>query len=625
MFAIFFGIAAAEPNYFFYYGKNLRNAPALDTYNYDALKYDIKIDVDFQNELIYGENKITILSEELPFDSFYIDFADEMTVDSIIGEYDYYSHSDNKIKIYLDSSYITPETLSFTVYYHGDPSTVSDSGLSFSYHNGTKIVSTLSEPTGAKSWLPLKDVPYDKVYSEMCITVPDTFFAVSNGILDSIKYGSGKASFYWREIHPIAPYLISFAVTNYANFSETYHFNDGDSMPLVFYVYPEDYSDALTDFSNVHYMLDFFNNYFGKYPYSDEKYGMAEFSWRPSMEHQTLTSISYRMITGDHWYDYVYAHELSHQWWGDLVTCATWKDIWLNEGFATYSDAMYHQYMYGDSVFQKRMSDFKHYYFIDDSSARYSVYDPLYMWRATVYEKGAWILNMLRGIVSDSVFKTILGAYRSKYEFSSVTSNDFISVCDSVYDNNLNWFFDEWLFKAGYPEYRLSFVSNRDSSGNFITKIALSQEQDTTDNTPYVFRMPIKLKLLTDSSDTCFDFTDSLRIDTFIMQTRDSVVDMVFDPDSLILKTVQYKPWGIREKRSTGEGNRISIKYGSHCIYVSGAGRESSYTLTDISGRRVISGILKNKIYTNKLTQGIYLLRLSGYKINRYFKIVVIK
>ena len=626
-FAIINGIVYADPYSIFFNGRDFRSPPQLDSYNYDAQSYNIKIDIYFQEQLIFGENDIAIVTQESPFDSLYLDFAEEMTVDSIVGPNLSFTHENGKLKLYFDSSYTEDETLNFNIYYHGDPSSVSDSGLSFAFHSGSEIVSTLSEPTGAKSWFPLKDVPYDKVISHVTVTAPDTLFAVSNGVLDSVKYHSGRATYYWNEQYPIAPYLISIAVTNYSNFAEMYYFNDGDSIPLIYYVYPEDYNKARIDFSNIPRMLDFYNSYFGKYPFAEEKYGMAEFTWRPSMEHQTITSISYRMITGNHDYDYVFAHELAHQWWGDLVTCGTWKDIWLNEGFATYSDAMYHQYEYGDSAFQKRMSDFKHYYFIDDSTVRYTVYNPLYMWRATVYEKGAWVLNMLRGVVGNSVFKEILANYREQYAFSSAVSQDFIDVCESTCGSDLSWFFTEWLYKAGYPEYEIAFKSVGDSSGKFKTEISVIQNQDTSINTPYVFEMPITFRLYSNNNDTTVQFFDSLRADTFSVYTSDSIISVVFDPDSLILKTVNYKPWGVSNPIIVNRIAEIRMHYRSGNIYFEGIGQDKyTYSIFDLSGREITKGILvKGKIGQLKLVQGFYFLKLNNNQMNNYFKFVVLR
>jgi aminopeptidase N len=245
--------------------------------------------------------------------------------------------SNDIIRVFLNGTYNNHEPFNVTVYYHGHPLEGGLQSFDWSSHGSPSVpvISTLSEPYFAQAWWPCKDLPRDKADSaDINITVRSDLIVASNGLLrEVVNHGTTK-TYKWHEKYPITTYLIMLAATNYTIFSNWYHPIAGpDSMEVRYYVYPEYLSNAQALYPVTPSMIQFLANTFGEYPFVEEKYGMAHFTWGGAMEHQTCTSILYS------WYSqWVILHELSHQWWGDYITCHNWHHIWLNEGFASYCE-----------------------------------------------------------------------------------------------------------------------------------------------------------------------------------------------------------------------------------------------------------------------------------------------
>lgn len=515
-----------------------------DIYHYNVTHEDLNIRIDPTTETIYGSVTMTAESYINNLTTIMIDFMDNMSVDSVYnlsGALNY-TRQNNQLLVTPPAPLSQGQQFTVTVNYHGHPGGGSLQGFTFGSHSGIPIVASLSEPEDARSWWPCKDVPYDKFTADIRYTVPDWMFAASNGLLiDSTHNPDSTITYHWQENYPITTYLISISATNHVHFGEDYISVYGDTMPIDHYVYPERLTQAQTAFSTLPNYMAFFETKYGEYPFIDEKYGHALFTWSGGMEHQTMTSIGDNILSLN--YEWLYVHELSHMWWGDMVTCGTWMDIWLNEGFATYSDALYKEHAYGAASFRSRMSSFRNTYFWEDQRNRFPIYNPVNMWGGTVYQKGAWIMHMLRWVGGDSLFWEFFPAYRDSFAFECVISAELQEVFEAVYDTTLDWFFREWVYMAGYPEYSWGYNTTNLGGNQYRVDMTFRQNQTTANQTPEVFIMPLPIRITTSSNTYNLAAWDSLRTQMFSFNVEGQPLAVMYDPDAWILDTRSNVPF----------------------------------------------------------------------------------
>ena len=424
-----------------------------DIFDFDVHYYNIELDINIDTEIIYGNVEIHIISEVDNLESIQLDFTSGMTVDAVTLNGANFNHFSDLLSITLDGSYNVDESLVVGIQYHGHPLQGGFQAFAFGHQNNDParppMISTLSEPYGARSWWPCKDVPTDKADSvRISVTTDAAYDAVANGLLIAENDNfDGTKTTVWKHKYPITTYLVSIAITDYTYWTEMHHFADGDSMPLEYWMYPASATADIVDrWNRTADMIDIFGEYFGKYPFAEEKYGMAQFQWGGAMEHQTCSSMgSYGENT--------IAHELAHQWWGNLVTCSNFHHIWINEGFATYSEALYWGAKNGDAAYHAHMA-------LKNNDAGGSVYRPdtstvgnIFSWNH-VYQKGAWVLHMLRHVIQDEAFFNSFLEFREMFQYSHASTEDFQGVAESQYGESLEWFFDQWIYGSGKPHYR---------------------------------------------------------------------------------------------------------------------------------------------------------------------------
>jgi aminopeptidase N len=512
-------------------------------HDFDVTHYRFEWELDFDSQRIKGKAEVNIRSLDT-IDKITLHLASNMNVTRVTQDRIplVFTHQDDLLDIYPVQVLNPDDECTVKISYHGFP----QSGLNFSYHGEDPIIWSLNEypePTGARGWFPCYDIPSDKATVEMFITVPDSMIVASNGkLIDVISNQDNTKSYIWQENYPISTYLISVAATNYETFSDVYT-SDSESMEVLYYVYPEHLSLAQEDFSVTVPMIEFYADVFGEYPFLEEKYGMAVIPGSASMEHQTCTSLASKLVTGTHKYDYIIAHELAHQWWGDLVTLTDWADIWLNEGFATYSDALWVENLYGLEGLKSRMADFKYRYMIRHEGEDHPIYDPPlgHLFCAIEYNKAAWVLHMLRFVVGDDNFWDILKEYAQLYAYDNARTEDFQAVCEQISGADLDWFFDQWIYEAGYPIYLFGWGF---SDQNKI-RIVIHQIQEEFP----LFKMPIELEFIlpSGSEKKIVWVEEEENVFEFDLQERPS--DVIFDPDSWILCLLEdYQKKGI-EKR----------------------------------------------------------------------------
>jgi len=507
---------------------------------YDVNFYRIELEIDIPGEIIYGVVSMEAKSTINGLDSIEIDLYPSMTIDSIYysgGTMNYY-HLSGKIFVELDQLYDESEVFSLSIKYHGHPTSSGLGGFSFEEHNGYPVVTSLSEPWAARSWWPCKDRPDDKADSmDIFITCDTTYFCASNGtMINTVRNGDGTWTFNYEVRYPITTYLFSVAISNYTIWNDWYYYGDDDSMIIINYVYPDEYENSLSAFGITPYAIGIYADRFGEYPFINEKYGHANFEWGGCMEHQTVSSMS----CGIGFTEPVVVHELSHHWWGDMITCNNWHEIWLNEGFASYCEALYYEAKDGVEAYHNYMA-----------SMRYTTGGAIYIYDTTnvnnifsliVYDKGAWVVHMLRHVVGDSLFFDCLQAYYSSiHQYGNATTEDFKNVCESVVGTDLDYFFDQWIYGHFQPSYYWSYLSEPDpSDGKHLTYFQLKQAQGTN---PQVFSMPIDLVFAYNSDvDTIVLFND-VRENVYIIKTDSLPVDISLDPDEWILKFSQKTVW----------------------------------------------------------------------------------
>lgn len=498
--------------------------------DYDVTFYDIDIDLDAATSTIDGMVTMvaTVLSDSIT--SVDVDLASTFTVASVISPplKLNFTHANDLLTVSLGSHHAYQgETVILTIYYSGPPD-YSYGAFGFDDHAGSPMIWSLSEPFGARSWWPCKDVPSDKADSvDIHITVDDNLIAASNGTLVSVVTGSGKKTYNWEERYPIATYLVSVAAHPYTTYSDWYHYSPTDSMEVQFYVFPDHYTSVQATYALTVPMIEVFADLFGEYPFLDEKYGHAEFNWGGGMEHQTITSLG-------GWSEYLIVHELAHMWWGDMITCDDFHHIWLNEGFATYSEALWSEVTYGAAQYHADMQLAEYFgpgtIYVDDTSDWNRIFHS-----GLSYNKGSWVLHMLRRVVGDATFFDILKTYYadSRYQYGTVTTEQFRDLCESESGMDLDFFFHQWIYEEYFPFYAYSWSSS-ELGGNYEIDLQIDQLQ-----TNHIFTMPIDITIETTGGDTTVVVWNNLATQQYSITVTREPTAVYLDKDEWILRTVE--------------------------------------------------------------------------------------
>lgn len=498
--------------------------PSLRTANqndWDVHHYDLDLNVDPSTHVLSGT--VTTAAEVVAATLTQMQFQlTGLTVSAATagGSSTTWSRTSTILTVDLDRTYTTGETVTVAVTYSGNPA---GEAFGWSSFGGSDMIWTLSEPFGARSWWPCKDLNIDKADSvDIRVTVPDPLIVASNGVLQSTTPSGGWTTYHWKTTYPISTYLVSMAIHPYTVFSHTYTPMAGGSMPVDYYVYPSHYSAVQATYALTVPMIGAFAGGYGEYPFVDEKYGHAEFVWGGGMEHQTLTSL------GGYSEDLI-SHELSHQWWGDHITCQDFHHIWLNEGFATFSEAYWKEQTEGIDTYHLYM-DAAAYYGSGTIYVEYPAIEDIFDTNLS-YNKASWVPHMLRHVVGDTDFFAGLAAYRAAYGMGTATTEQFRDVMANVSGKNLDAFFQQWIYGEYFPVYRPSWT---ESSPGTID-LTIEQAQTNTG----LFTMPIDVRVTT--SGGTFDFTvdNSLATQDYQLSVTGDVQSVEIDPDHWILRQVE--------------------------------------------------------------------------------------
>ena len=458
----------------------------------------------------------------------------------------------NKKQVVVNYPAPVPSGSQFTIViqYQGPGSSGGNGGgLRFTRHgpDSLPVVASFSEPFGAPLWWPCVDNPADKATAEIEVTVPEGNQAASNGVLDRVQVNVDRTVTYlWREDSPLSTYLVSVAATNYQTLEDTYVGLDGVTrMPLIFYVYPEHMESARAKFPVTRTALEIYAGLFGEYPFIGEKYGMAESPFGGAMEHQTITSLSSGIVASASSNQATIVHELAHHWWGNLVTMRTWDDIWLNEGFATYSEVLFFERFAGVSPGELLSKSY------DDGAVDGALggtvtaenLDNPFDDTGAVYRKGGWVLHMLRHVMGDQRFFEALRQYAARYAFSNASTADFQQVCEGVFGASLDWFFKQWVYVPGRPVYKVSSeFSAADPNGKYAVSVLVKQKQSQEipgrDDGNYIMPLDFTIHYADGTTETRVVFNDK-RKQRFEFSVSKQPASIVLDESHWILKKVK--------------------------------------------------------------------------------------
>ena len=495
----------------------------------DALSYELDLTVDPSINQVSGVLVATLRVDAAQADVVDLDLANTLTVSacSAGGAPTTFTHVDDVLSIDLDRTYTQGETAVVEVTYAGPPD-LSYGAFGWHYHGGEPIIWTLSEPFGSRSWWPCDDWSDDKAdWMDIRVTVPAGLIVASNGTLVDVNYGQDWDTYWWHEQYPIATYLVSLAIHPYAVWSDYYRYGETDSMEIKFFIYPDHVDETYEENLRVKDMIAFFATVYGEYPFIEEKYGHAEFPWGGAMEHQTCTSIGA-------FYETIIAHELAHQWWGDMVTCADFHHIWLNEGFAVYSEALWLEHAYGPEGYWGKMNGTKYYgggtIYVPDLTDWNRIFHT-----GLTYYKASWVVHMLRHVIGDANFWQLLSDYRQLYEYGAATTEDLQALAESVSGMDLNDFFQQWIYGEYYPFYSYTW-ENVETDRGWELHLSIDQVQENTG----LFHMPIDVRVeYAGGGSEDFVVDNSQAHEEYVLTLTEPATVAALDPDDWILKRIE--------------------------------------------------------------------------------------
>ena len=522
-----------------------------NTLNYDITYHKLEFTVDPAVASISGKvtTNFTAVTNmtSITFDMFDALTATSATVNGTTTTFT--QGGTNELTIALPTMLMAGGTATVVVEYNGTPPTGSGFGsFTTDVHgvNNTPVLWTLSEPFGARDWWPCKQDLNDKVDSiDVYITAPSQYVAVSNGIEPQdatyqVIAGTNKIT-HFKHNYPIPAYLIAIAVTDYQIYNQQGGLGTAASpfFPIVNYMYPETATAQIASLAPTPSIINFYESKFGAYGFRNEKYGHCQFAWGGGMEH---TTVSFMTANGNGAYSRsLIAHEMGHQWFGDKITCGSWKDIWLNEGITEYLSGLVVEFLDGNTAFRTWKNgkitsvtgivapSTSNLYLTDTQATNTNR-----IFSSTVtYNKGSMVTHMLRNKLGDTVFYNAMNTYinNPQFAYKYAFTTDFKAQMETVTGLNLTEFFNDWVYGQGYPSYTIS-VQNL--TGN-QAKIIVNQTQSSP--TVSFFEMPLEIKVTGAGG-----ATQTLRVDNtfngqeFIVPTNFLITGTpVFDPEKNII------------------------------------------------------------------------------------------
>lgn len=584
------------------------------TNNYDVNYYRCRWEVTPVNRYIKGSVMMRFRTTAAAA-SITLDLHVQLGVDSVVyhgSNIAFTRGNDNSLRLNFPTAITSGSLDSVRIHYQG---TAPNSGYYVTAtHNGTPILYTQSESYGASHWWPCKDMNVDKADSvDLYVTYPSTYVASSNGMAVSETVSGANKTTYFKHRYPISTYLVAIAVTNYSVFNDMAVLASR-TVPLTLHCYPENATVFQSVLGTAKFSMEQFSPLIGEYPFANERYGQTQWNLGGGMEHQTNTFLG---STGPS----LVAHELAHQWFGDRVTCRSWSDIWLNEGFATY---MEFQYMLLTAP-STRVAYLQAWANTITTSAGGSVYiipadtlneNRIFDNRLT-YKKGGYLGVMLRWKLGDSAFYRGLRRYLADpaVSYGTALTADLQRNLEAESGLSLTEFFNDWFYGQGYPNY--SAVWSQQNGGS--VSVTLSQTQSHASVSFFEMPVPLQFKNATRDTTVIANHTQSGQAFTFNL---DFVPDtMIIDPQLWILsktKTVQRLSTSV-SSLAWNEQVRLYPNPATGTVFITlpnTAGSGTSYRLVNAGGQTLRGGLLagngaNRQIDVSGLASGNYWLELA--------------
>ncbi|WP_300672082.1 M1 family aminopeptidase [Soonwooa sp.] len=582
-----------------------------NTINYDLRYIRMELDLDPSQQFVKGivTPHFKMLS---PSSTIYFDLSNNLTVSEVKyhgQNLTFQQFATKELKINFPASIPAATLDSLSISYSGVPDSSQDA-FTTQKQSGVPILATLSEPFGAKEWWPTKQSLNDKIEKlDIKITTPSQYNVAANGLLQSeISLSGGKKLTYWKTNIPTPAYLVALGITNYVKLNDTFG-TGANAFPFVNYIYPSTANDSgqMNAINWTKTCMAKFEEYFGPYPFRSEKYGHMQFNAGGGMEHTTMSSMGY-FTWG------LIAHELAHQWFGDKVTCGSWNDIWLNEGFATFGEHLIYEkltmdqqgfrnYLQSETDFITGVPDGSVY--IPDPEP---TYNRIFNGRTT-YGKGAYVLRMLKWEMGDDAFYAMLKAYNSAPQFANgyAKTAEFINFVNTFSGKNFNEFFNDWVYGQGYPTYTVRW---KPGATNVTFKISQTQSH----NSVSFYEMPLPIKVTGangQSADLVLDHTSNNQY--FTKEVGFPVTAVYFNQDLQILTknstVVRDNSLAVDDIKTT----KIQVypNPASTEIFVSNLKKDSNYQIFSLDGRLIKTGTSESNkaINISNLAKGEYILK----------------
>ena len=592
-----------------------------NTLNYDLRYQRLELQLDPAQQYVSG----TVTSHFIPnqnMTSIYFDLSNTLTVSEVKyhgSNLPFTQLATKEVKIDFPAGIPAATLDSLSIKYSGAPDTGGSAGDAFtiSTQSGVPALYTLSEPYGAQEWFPTKQSLNDKIEKvDLMINTPSQYNVASNGKLfsETVLPGNRKLTF-WQTNYPIPAYLIALGITNYTKFNDTM---GNPPFPFVNYLYPSTTSNS-TIMSNIEWtktVMNTFEQYFGSYPYRNEKYGHMQFGWGGGMEHATMSSMG-------SWGRGIIAHELAHQWFGDKVTCGAWNDIWLNEGFATFGEHLANEkLLMTNSQFMSYLSSEMNYI---TSSAGGSVYvsdtnlgntGAIFSGRLS-YSKGGYVVRMIKWILGDDAFYSALKDYhaRPQLAYGYAKTEDLKNSLLESTGKDFTEFFNDWIYGQGHPTYQIRWNQTADQMLRF--KVS----QTTSHSSVNFFEMPLPIKVNGTGGQVAYlVLNHTTKNQNFAEQVNFPVVSIQFNYENQILQrnsTVTKDTTILSVNDGAKEEMKIYPNPVKDRLSVSGINKDQPYEILSIDGKLIKAGKYSSTktIEVQALPKGVYFLKVSNQNL----------